>query len=114
MTGIMAAFAGGGLQLKVVVDVNPMSASTNTATVTSASVTATASGGSGSYTYAWNKTGGDAITALTPSVASTAFRGTSMLSGENRIATFQCTATDTVTGQTAILGTEETVNISRP
>lgn len=74
-----------------------LSGGTSTPTAnTSGSSTATPSGGSGSFTYSWVQVSGDAIFAVTPSAASTIFRGTGMVQGENRDAAFKCTVTDTV------------------
>lgn len=70
-------------------------------TVTTSSVTASASGGTVSYAYAWSRVSGDAaITAATPSAASTTFSAT-VAADETKIAVFACTATDAA-GFTAV------------
>lgn len=70
--------------------------------VTTNASTATPSGGFGPFTYSWAFVSGDAITVLSPTTASTAFRGSAMSVGEIRNAIFRCTVTDTATGFTAV------------
>jgi hypothetical protein len=69
-----------------------------TINVTTNSVTCTAHDGSGSYTYAWVQLSGDAITADSPTSATTTFRGSAMSVSETRSAIFACNVTDTVSG----------------
>jgi hypothetical protein len=66
-----------------------------TSTVTTGGVTASASGGVGGVTYAWTKFSGDSITIGSPSSATTTFSASALAYGEERTATFRCTATDT-------------------
>lgn len=70
--------------------------------VTTNTSTATPTGGFGPFTYAWAFVSGDAVTVVSPTLATTAFRGGAMGVGETRNAIFRCTVTDTATGFTAI------------
>lgn len=67
-----------------------------TSTIDSNPVTITATGGSGAAkTYAWDFTSNpSAITALSPSAASTVFRKTSASIGSTHSATARCTVSD--------------------
>lgn len=65
-------------------------------TLISASVTVTPSGGAGGYTHSWVRISGDsAITAATPSAASTKFSGT-VSPDDEKTAVFEDTVTDAV------------------
>jgi hypothetical protein len=81
------------------------SAVASTSSVTTGTVNVSTSGGTSPFTYAWTKLDGDAVTALSPTSASTQFRGTGMVSGESRTADFRCTVTATggATAQTQIV-----------
>lgn len=89
-----------------------VSGSGNTATVTSNSSTCTASGGSGSFSYSWVLVSGGSVTAVSPSSATSTFRGSTMAAGETRTATFRCDVTDTISGQTASTG-NVTISVNR-
>ncbi len=63
--------------------------------ITTSSVTAIPEGGKAPYTYSWAFVSGDTpFTALSPTSASTAFRGFAVYPGEIKTAYFTCTATD--------------------
>ncbi len=73
--------------------------STTTGTVQSEAVTATPSGGSGSFTYNWALvSGSSAVTAVSPSSATTSFRSTGV--STSRTAVFRCTVSDGITSAT--------------
>lgn len=78
--------------------------SANSIPVTSGGTTASPAGGRAPFTYAWAQLSGDAMTILSPTMATTQFRATvqpnTSLSG-----TFRCTITDAV-GQTATADVE--------
>ena len=80
------------------VNINPSGvyAGGMTATITTSNVTGMAVNGSGPFTYAWTKVSGNAINALFPTSAVTNFNATSMTSPTDRIATFRCTITDSL------------------
>jgi hypothetical protein len=90
-----------------------LSATADTSTITTATETMTVSGGSGSHTPSWVKVSGDAITAVSSGADATTFRGTSMLAGETRVATFKAHADDATSGQSAD-SANFNVTISRP
>lgn len=76
-------------------------------TVVTSPSTATPSGGIGPFTYAWAFLSGGAITAVSPTSATTVFQGTGMASPETRTSFFECTITDTGTGLSAVTNTVE-------
>jgi hypothetical protein len=78
--------------------VSPPSTGANAGATTTPSVTATPSGGLGPFTYSWAKLSGDAVSANSPSLATTSFTLTSGSPPAN--ATFRCTVTDAL-GSTA-------------
>jgi hypothetical protein len=80
---------------------SPPSGSPSTTLVTTFLATvATAADGSGNYTYSWARiSGSTAITAGSPTSATTTFSGTIGFGTTN--ATFRVTVTDTTTGKTA-------------
>jgi hypothetical protein len=72
-----------------------MTAIASTSTITSDPATATPSGGLAPYTYNW--TSSDPLTsALSPTLATTAFRSTGNVSGEDFIVVMTCHATDSL------------------
>ena len=79
----------------------------NPSSNTTPPVTATLSGGLGPYTYSWAKVSGGAITAGTPTLASTSFYGTVNPGGETT-ATYRVTVTDSL-GSTATADVSVTI-----
>lgn len=107
MSGAMTLLAGGSaLALSVTSSPMASSAGGTGASQTLPSVTAAASGGSGSYTYAWTLHTaplGGSINILNAGLATTGLSATGVVAGEVVEATIKCTATDTVSGQTAFV-----------
>lgn len=99
--GTSGAGGGGstGSSLTAVVNQTFVTAGrTGTGSVTTPSVTVTASGGTGPYTYAWTRLadGDQAISANSPSAATTTFTGSVTALGSFRIDTFRCRVTDSL------------------
>jgi hypothetical protein len=68
-----------------------------TGSVTTNSVTVTESGGTGPYTYAWAYVSGDAgFSANSPTAATTTFTGSITALGQDKIAVWRCTVTDSL------------------
>jgi hypothetical protein len=84
---------------ELILSENNLIAETASSTVTSIAVDAAPSGGSAPFTYAWVKLSG-AGSALSPSVATTAFRATGVPAYDSFVGVFRCTATDAL-GATA-------------
>lgn len=90
---------------------SPVSGFGSGSTINTSPSTASVVGGTPPYTYAWTFEGGDALTALSPSSASTAFQSTTAQIGEPQSATFNCSVTDSL----GAIGTSNSVlaNITR-
>ncbi len=75
-----------------------VSGTSSAPTVVTSACTATPTGGIGPFTYAWAFVSGQAITAVSPTSATTVFQGSSMAIGVTRTAIFECAVTDTSSG----------------
>lgn len=83
---------------------SPASLSPSTRSITSNTATAVASGGTGSYTFAWARISGSAaITATSPSAASTTFSATVGVDASVS-AVFRVTVSDGISSATADVG----------
>jgi hypothetical protein len=68
-----------------------------TSTIDTDTIAATASGGTPPYTYSYARTSGStSVSAINPTSASTAFRGTGMIGGDTFTAHFTLTVTDSL------------------
>lgn len=98
-------FTVGGGDLNLTLSNSSVTRSARLTTIGSTIVIASPTGGQTPYTYAWTKQSGDAISAMTPSNAGTAFQASGMAILETRTAVFRCTVTDT-------LGSSEHADVS--
>lgn len=92
MMQVAALSRNQGSALTAIASPSSVQGSSGTATVTSSPTTVTPSGSPGPYTYSWVKVSGGAITANSPSSATTTFSGQPLIGGFLN-ATFRCTVT---------------------
>lgn len=119
-TAMMGGSLGGGTSGSFEASVSPTSISRTATTsgpaktLTTAAVLVTASGGSGSYSYAWSRISGSAaITATVSSSSLTQFTAT-LNADDEKIATFTCIVTDTVSGSTVPVSVDVDIYLIGP
>lgn len=112
MSGIMGVvLAAGALPLEVSASPNSISATASTSSITTTASTGTVLQGFTPYAYFWIHTLGDAISANTPTTASTTFTATGMVPAEGRLATFNLQVTDAF--GTVVSSNDVNVSINR-